>query len=304
MRHRQAALRLSPTSCTSICPFPECFFASRDCVRCCGSALLRRLEPEPSIMWSGSAMPSSRLAEVAGAAHGLASENHGFHRWRVEAPFRAYNAARWRSKRGIMTTTVSATVPGNGVDQQPDEYYDDEDDEYYDDEYYESSDDELDWDPDRERLLRFVRQANPAAGASSSSAKSAAGNAPASGKDASSSERQKSLAERRNEWRASRGLARQKTVQELIAEKRAARLGLPAPTAAADAAPPPPPPAPEPELAPHSDSRVDELHRQLDRMGQEPAVEVARSEDGRISSTSGSESSRKPFKRGWPWRSR
>ena len=72
-------------------------------------------------------------------------------------------------------------------------------------------------------------------------------------------ERSKSLAERRNEWRAKRGLSRQKTVQELIAERRAAReAGAAKPsflgnsetasTAAASEAPPSPalstPPSP------------------------------------------------------------
>ena len=68
----------------------------------------------------------------------------------------------------------------------------------------EESDGELDWDPDRERLLRSLRQTGQARPPPRSSSA-------------------KSLAERRNEWRASRGLQKQKSVQEIIAERRAAR---------------------------------------------------------------------------------
>lgn len=79
----------------------------------------------------------------------------------------------------------------------------------YSDYYESSSDDELDWDPDRERLIRFVRQTQ---GSGSSRRSGFTGG-----------ERQKSLAERRNEWRQSRGLERRKTVQEMLAERRALR---------------------------------------------------------------------------------
>ena len=81
-----------------------------------------------------------------------------------------------------------------------------------------SSDGELDWDPDRERLLRTMRHQSSGEVAASRSGGSAAVVAPPTSNSSA-----KSLAERRNEWRASRGLARQKTVAEILAERRAAR---------------------------------------------------------------------------------
>ena len=102
--------------------------------------------------------------------------------------------------------------------EENDEEYDDEEDFYSDsDEYFESSDDELDWDPDRERLRRFVERAAPSLGG---------GVMPANNVDCAAEPRQMTLAERRREWRASRGLEPQRSIKELIAEKRAQRLGL------------------------------------------------------------------------------
>lgn len=84
----------------------------------------------------------------------------------------------------------------------------------------EESDGELDWDPDRERLLRTLRQTGGDLHASRPLGSHAA------------TVSSKSLAERRNEWRAARGLAPQKSVAELIAERRAAREESRASTAA------------------------------------------------------------------------
>jgi hypothetical protein len=124
--------------------------------------------------------------------------------------------------------------------EEHDEEYDDDDDFYSDsDEYFESSDDELDWDPDRERLRRFVDRTAPSLGD---------GSMPANNAFSAAEPHQMTLAERRREWRASRGLEPQRSVKELIAEKRAQRLGLsshgsnsPEATSAAAAAPKPNP---------------------------------------------------------------
>ena len=100
--------------------------------------------------------------------------------------------------------------------------------EYFDESDYGewSSDDELDWDPDRERLLRLVRQS--ASGSSRQYTYTAEADAiPA-----------KTLADRRNEWRASRGLERQKTVAELVAERRERRTGPPVQPSSTPSAPP------------------------------------------------------------------
>lgn len=117
-------------------------------------------------------------------------------------------------------------------------------DDYYDDE---SSDGELDWDPDRERLLRTLRQTGGGGTTGSSSyhsgsAKSLAErcvSCPTSCSDgrlccsrsctvAQAAAKANCVAPRvvpgrRNEWRASRGLERQKSVAEILAERRASR---------------------------------------------------------------------------------
>ena len=119
----------------------------------------------------------------------------------------------------------------------------------------EESDGELDWDPDRERLLRSLRQTGQARPPPRSSSA-------------------KSLAERRNEWRASRGLQKQKSVQEIIAERRAAReegrqppawqaahgAAATAPTTAS-----PPAAARPPPIQPPSDHR-ESAERQLEQL--------------------------------------
>ena len=139
-----------------------------------------------------------------------------------------------------MATSLQPSVaPGasgdGGYHSHDGPLYDDEDDaayDFYSDSGGETSDDEVDWDPDRERLLRMMRaQQGGTPGASHRSL--------GSGSDASTPSR--SLNERRNEWRAKRGLGRQKTVQELIAEKRAQRqlFGAGPPGAAPVAAQPP-----------------------------------------------------------------
>ena len=73
----------------------------------------------------------------------------------------------------------------------------------YSDDTYDETDDELDWDPDRERLLRFVRRKSHKDGHDLTVARCEYG-----------SDRQKSLAERRTEWREARGLARQPSIAE------------------------------------------------------------------------------------------
>lgn len=98
----------------------------------------------------------------------------------------------------------------------------------------ESSDGDLDWDPDRERLMRSLRAqgAGTPGGGSSQRAASGVGTLLTPSK---------SLNERRQEWRAARGLAPQLTVQELLAEKRAQRqlsYRAAAPGSCAPAAPP------------------------------------------------------------------
>jgi len=184
----------------------------------------------------------------------------------------------------------------------------------YDDysEYYESSDDEIDWDPDRERLLRLVRQAEPS-GSRNTTSQSA-------GFD--SADRGKSLAERRNEWRASRGLERQKTVAEMVAEKRAKRMAASAavqeppspdlpPAAASTSAPPSPdlPPATTSALTPATTaSPPGQLHDLSESVSR--SLNMQSDDDALMGSASGRQSSdesrtkQSSQKRGWPWRSR
>ena len=182
-------------------------------------------------------------------------------------------------------------------------------DDYSGEEYsYESeTDDEIDWDPDRERLMRFVRQSQ------SNPGPRAAGLARKPVGLTSGHEQQKSLAERRNEWRAARGLERQKTVQELIAEKRAQRLGLTASstevgsalttTAASGQSGQPTSGVPTASQAPpYSDSRIDVAERHhCEAVDAEDEATAAVADVG-LGSSAGS--SRRTKNRGWPWRTR
>ena len=68
---------------------------------------------------------------------------------------------------------------------------------------YASSDGELEWDPDRERLLRNLRLTHADGNGNWTS--------------------QKSVAQRRSEWRESRGLPVQRSVAQILAERRQAR---------------------------------------------------------------------------------
>lgn len=128
-----------------------------------------------------------------------------------EAGGRRSPAHRWYG-RGAMSGASSSGVdiasrPPPSLQADPDAEHDAIEYPFYDNEDSYSSDDELEWDPDRERLLRTLRQS------SLGTAFSTVTGSPST----------KSLAERRNEWRASRGLERQKSVQEIIAERRAQR---------------------------------------------------------------------------------
>ena len=156
--------------------------------------------------------------------------------------------------------------------------------------YYSSSDDELDWDPDRERLIRYVRQSQNGGGST------------------------KSLADRRNEWRESRGLERRKTVQELLAERREARAERERSAAAASAAMPGRPGAGAgapgaPPIVPLSAASSSNLVEP--RASEEATTELPATASSTASSTNpGSDSKREQdssrgrtrLKLGWPWR--
>ena len=171
-----------------------------------------------------------------------------------------------------------------------------EDDDYSElGEYESESDGELDWDPDRERLLRTLRKTG--------------------GGDYSTG-RSKSLAEKRNEWRASRGLARQKTVQEIIAERRAAKEAqAPGGSSVPAARPSPLAPPSERPLEPFSADRALELgsgaaERAATLQGSKAAGAEARTggepvaapED--ISDPKGGRPKSGRRRGGWPWRTR
>ena len=171
------------------------------------------------------------------------------------------------------------------------EYYDEDDDFYFDSGADESSDGEVDWDPDRERLLRTLRaQGGLTPGASHRSFAS----------DAATPS--KSLNERRNEWRARKGLGRQKTVQELIAEKRAQRqlFGAGAPGAAAAAANPTAhPPAAAIDLS--AASLVLDPAAQSSVRGNSPAATATDDSLSSSRSRGGGDTSRRKSLLGWAW---
>lgn len=127
----------------------------------------------------------------------------------------ATGAVASSSEAGLGVPNVARAYQRPPVDHgNYDEY--DEEDYSYDSVSYDSEEDMSDdWDPDRERLLRHMRQQQSTLG----SVLSGAGSSPGSPAE----QRQKSVAERRKEWRASKGLTRQPTVQEKIAEIRAQR---------------------------------------------------------------------------------
>ena len=111
------------------------------------------------------------------------------------------------------------------------EFYSDEesDGEYY--EEYET-DDELDWDPDRERLIRYVRKTtlnviSTKAAKSTPEAAHAAPSANAAPRPRPVLQKQKSIAERRSEWRAAKGLEEPKDFTEIAAERRASQPTVP-----------------------------------------------------------------------------
>jgi len=207
----------------------------------------------------------------------------------------------------VVTPAERHAVEAMCYDREGDDDIADDYDDYS--EYYESSDDEIDWDPDRERLLRLVRQAEPS-GSRNTTSQSA-------GFDAA--DRGKSLAERRNEWRASRGLERQKTVAEMVAEKRAKRKAASAavqkppspdlpPAAASTSAPPSPdlPPTTTSALTPATTASPphdlsESIGRSLNMHGDDDALMGSAS--GRQSSDE-SRTKQSSQKRGWPWRSR
>ena len=119
--------------------------------------------------------------------------------------------------QGMAAVGAREMPPGIALDDGRGEPYESGEDEYsLSDDYYEESDDELDWDPDRERIIRHMRQQQQQQQRSS-------GQHPRARGDRS----EKSLAERRNDWRASKGLSRQRSIAEMIAEKRAARGAAP-----------------------------------------------------------------------------
>jgi hypothetical protein len=138
------------------------------------------------------------------------------------------------------------------------EYYSDSEGSYYS---YTESDDELDWDPDRERLIRFVR-------------KEATRQRELAARGGSANETPEpprlSIAERRSAWRAARGLAREKTVAEIVAERRANNAlrraaqeearHAPTPPRSAPPPPPPPPRPPRPDDDPDK-SRPERIRR-------------------------------------------
>ena len=219
----------------------------------------------------------------------------------------------------------------------PDE---DSGDDYYDDDPSES-DGELDWDPDRERLLRTLQKTG-AAGVhgggttshySSGSTKSLAERCALPAQTCSLPrvpvgpghvgspmlDVARGNMRRRNEWRASRGLERQKTVQEIIAERRAAReasrasaLGAVASSSSSLAASAPLRPPSDRPLEPYSADRALDVGSSSETGVQEQAVGGA-AEASSSSSTNAvppeqpsarDAKGRAKKKGGWPWRTR
>lgn len=214
-----------------------------------------------------------------------------------------------RSACCIMATMAAPPTPilherVVGEDHGDDIYDDDYSCSDYSFSYSEESDDELDWDPDRERLLRCIRQSSASGTAASASSGSSSSTAVA-GATPAQLDRQKSLAERRNEWRAARGLSRQKTVRELIEERRAAReeaaresmraCSTAAPSAAVVAA------ATAEDAAPLSDNRGLEHAERALSIGQDGGVPGSSSG---VSNDGDSSRVRTKKKGTWPWRTR
>jgi hypothetical protein len=103
---------------------------------------------------------------------------------------------------------------GTPAGEENEAYYSEGEDDYsegdYSDDYYdeyETEDEELDWDPDRERLIRHVR--------------SSLGISKPAEPRHTPLMRQKSIAERRAEWREAKGMERERAVADIAEHQQA-----------------------------------------------------------------------------------